>query len=331
MDRRRIWLWIGVPIALIAVAYVWYSGFPPTASTATTKLEIEIDGGFAYIPKPADNRLSIAFLDDFTHTAKDPQTGTDVVYCDVRQLGTELVVERGDITSTTGGPTPSNKTYNLDGAQVTFPALEAANMSLAATRGPRPPSPGRPVDPDNDGHWADLKFVGSLKVEHAGTDVHPDWQNIVNGWLSVKGGTIKGRKPTLVKLVKAGFDFKKGGVSQFEQALTDRTEYVVDVPGSSIEIELKNASSGVTRIVIAPQGNRVRLKLMGLHDMSKQELKPGEELKDFCAFYQLLDPRPDPKDWLRPHYVPATVVSASTATPQPIGTSPGFFCPGDWF
>jgi hypothetical protein len=180
------------------------------------------------------------------------------------------------------------------------------------------------VDPGNPAHWEDLTFVPSLTAEHENTTINRDWRMMVNGRLLLRGGTLKGMPPSFNRVRNDGFDFKESGTSKFEQAVTDRVLYVVDVPGPNIEIELSEAESGLTRIVIAPAapGQAVRLRLAGLHDPNMGGFVTGAELKDHCAFYSLLQPIPPPEKWLRPHHVPGT---------GPFGTTPGYFCPGDWF
>ena len=66
---------------------------------------IEVSGGFAYVPTPADNKLEIAYLKD-----------TKVTGCDVDQLGTDLVVEEGTIVEPS--PAPPTRQFDLAGARV---------------------------------------------------------------------------------------------------------------------------------------------------------------------------------------------------------------------
>ncbi len=319
--KKHWWKWLVMVLLLIII---WVVVKPAPKPTPSTRLEIEITGGFAYVPTPAQNLLEVAYLNDVA--MKD---GAGATICEVDQIGTELMVERADIVTADPMAAPANKKFNLDKAVVTFPALETAGLPLSISKGAWPPSQVKPGNPDDDGEWKDMKYVPGLKDYHSGSSLRPDWRSVVNGRVVLKGGTIVGTRPSDPVIKKAHFDFKASGVSKFMGAITDKTIYVVQVPGNEVEILLSNATSGYTRFVVKPSASypaAVRLTLKGLHAMSTSgSLTGGQPLNDFCSFYELLQPVPNVADWLVPHYV---ALPATTAGGQP---SPGFFCPGDWF
>lgn len=295
---------------------------PKKILPASIQLEIVIDGGFAYIP--SGDTLNIAFLEDFRYTGANDankETTETTVFCDVDQMGTDLDVLEGEVVV----PGPAQRKFNLDGAAVSFPALDASSGAISASRGPRSSSPFTPVSPDIAAQWTDLRFVSSLKAEH-GASLNPKWRFLVNGFMTLKGGTLAGQKP--LRFAHETFDFKRGSASEFVQSLTDRTLYTANVNAGQIEILLHEATAGVEKIVVKPSGSSrtVRLAVTGKHQQNNKPIVPGQELKEHCAFYQLLDPIPQPETWLRPHLVVRDAESLKR-----IPRTPGFFCPGDWF
>jgi hypothetical protein len=284
------------------------------------QLEIVIDGGFAYIPS-GTNTLNIAYLNDWKYTGAndlDPETPATTVFCDVKQMGTKLQVKNGDVVV----PGPTQTEFDLDGAVVTFPALQGSSAGLSATRPRRTSSPFKPGNANDPNHWVDLRFISSLRSEH-GAKLNPKWKGIVNGAMVVRGGSLKALKPG--KFAGSTFEFRRSGKPQFEQSMSDRTLYAVEVMADQIEIEL-DTDSGVQKIVVRPKPGPTRtveLALTGIHNMIGG-LPVGAELTEHCTFYQLFDPVPQPATWLRPH-----LMAPHTAVLQP--HSPGFFCPGEWF
>lgn len=344
MGRR--WLQVMVVVAMPLAALGCQSSCRQPVKS--TQLEITIIGGFAFVPTLADRRLEIAYLNDWalrTDTDKDGimEAGEPPIYvdrnkngvqdsdepdtCNVDQIGTEFKITRGSISVSepTNLTVPAAREFDLDKAIVTFPALEAANLPLTINRGTWPPSPNMPPNPDDEAHWKDM--VPSLKDYHAGSTINPNWRNMVNGRVSLRGGTIKAAVPSSPILKRAHFDFRNPGGQQFKAATTDKLIYTVDVPAGEVEILLNPPAMGFSRIVIQPQGNRVELTLRGKHGSSAQPA-PGMPLHDFCAFYQLLQPMPPPEQFLLPHYVPAPPLPGNNQAAMP---SPGWFCPGDWF
>lgn len=339
MFRPR-WLWIVAVLVTVSLLmlgrYVWKTP-PGVASGPTTRLEIEITGGFAYVPTTADNHLEIAYLNSVDMKEDIDTDGDGVIdqpnksVCNVQQIGTELKVTRGSITTSQPMAAPASNEFNLDQAVVTFPALEGANQTLQLARGPWPPTgSSAPANPDVEGDWNDLKWVPKLTDHHNSSTLNPNWRTMVNGRVVLRGGQLRATFPSNPILKRAKFDFKDSTGSRFSTAATDKMIYTVDVPGTEIEMLLSDATSGYERIVIKPQGNLVRLTLKGLHSMSAQpSLANGAPLTDFCTFYQLMQPVPKAKDFLVPHYLAST--TAGQTGPGGAAPSPGFFCMGDGF
>jgi hypothetical protein len=339
MNRRSVTM---ITAALLIAAGGWYYAntnggqSKPLAeitegakefAPSTIRLEIVIDGGFAYIPENP-NRLNVAYLDTWKYTGKDdadPDTPESAVFCDVPQMGTKLEVKEGDGDVVVPGP--AQTTFNVDYQIVSFPALDGSSATLAANHPRRTTSPFKPTNPAAASEWADLRYVSSLKAEH-GARLDPWWRFAVSGFMALKGGTLIGQKPE--RYGGETFKFKGGenAPSPFEQALTDQTLYTVDVRAEQIEIELWSFDTDhEERIVVKPHGSSrtVRLHLTGVHKKTG-DLAVGQELAEHCTFYQLFDPVPQPKSWLRP-YLQAQPGATRVLVPH----SPGFFCPGDWF
>jgi len=315
MEFVRRWWWL-VLIALLVIGWLLYRPTAPTPRvTASTDLQIEIYGGFAYVPTRPDNRLEIAYLED-----------TNVPGCVVHQLGVDLMVVGGTIVEPANPP--ATKMFDLESAVVTFPDLESANLPLTANRGPRPGSPYHPANPNNPPEWEDLQWVPGISPDVPNSSLNPDWRTLVDGRIVLRGGTIKGLLPSDVVVKDSIFEFRKGAAPVYSQAITDRTNYTVKVPSDRVTMLLSNAKSGVTRIVVTPAANQpVSLKLIGRHAaQTPGSLPPGTPIPDFCAFYQLLQPVPPPSDWLIPHLASPAPGPGNLGKP-----SPGPFCPGDWF
>ena len=352
MDRSLLLRIAGavVVVTMVMLAAVWYwRGGPGVApATPTTKLVIEISGGFAYVaPTGTDNHLEIAYLNDFVlwkdankNNTMDPDeiefddlNGNDrrdpgePDMCNVNQIGTELKVIRGTIIGhdPSAQSLPASREFNLDKAVVKFPALEAANIPLTIGNLNWPPPAANPVNPDAEAEWVDM--VPALLKKHTSSAIDPNWRTMVNGRVVLPGGLIKAAIPSSPIFKKARFDFKANHSFKFKAAMTDRTKYTVDVPAGTVEIQLSGATNGFTKLVIQPQGNTVELSLRGMHDLGSAIPGDGAPLKDFCAFYQLMQSRPDKKDFLVPHYIAAPGGTGGAGGVP----SPGFFCPGDWF
>ena len=323
-----------VVVAFAAVSTACSQGCPPKA-TPTTRLEIEISGGFGYVPTPSDRTLAIAYLNDVIVTEDtdgNPST-PDVEVCNVDQIGTELMVLRGDIIDFQGtGPLPETRIFDLDKAQVSFPKLASANIPLNYTRRTWKPNPLKPAS-KTDSSWKDLQYVPRI-ADHAGlTDrtIKQQWRSHpnVNGFVTLRGGTLEGAIPTDPTAGRAEFEYKVGGVSQGVVASTDKTIYRVDVPADQVEILFTGAAKGYKRLVLKPTSptEAVRLRLRGLHAMdTPASMKDGDELKDFCAFHTLLEPPVASSQYVRIYYRAPPLSPSGDAMP-----TPGYYCDGNGY
>lgn len=353
MNRRSVTMLTAALILSGGGSYLAYTNSGQTKAAAqitkppiekvfpfnSIRLEILIDGGFAYIPEEP-NTLNIAYLNSWKYTGADdanPTTTASTVFCDVPQMGTDLAVLDGDVVS----PDPTERTFEVSFRGISFPALQNSNAPLNANRPRRTASPHKPADPGNPADWEDLRFVPSLKSEH-GARLNPDWPYMVNGLMVLRGGTLTGQRPGNY-MANDTFEFKRNSViarlwtsmamlnRKFEQSVTDRTLYTVDIPAEQVEIELYDLDDfdfgGSERVVVKPHGasRTVRLQLTGRHE-ARGMFSQGQQLKEHCTFYQLLDPVPQPASWFRVYYKPQP-----STTPQAMPMSPGYFCPGDWF
>jgi len=320
-----------VRLTLVAVAAIGLGGYyTDSIQPQSTRLEIEINGGFAYIPSPNERTLFVAYLNDVLEKQDtDNLPGTpDEVVCDVPQVGTELMVVRGVVDAYQGSqPMPESRIFNLDEAKVTFPRLGGAHP--ATNR-----SPWKPVPPKTAGHsdpaWKNLQYVPRI-ADHPGLTnrkIINGWKTDtkVNGFMALRGGTLEGMTPSDPVAEMAQFEFKSGTLSTLVST-TDRTIYRVNVPDDNVDIRFTDSAQGYKRLVLKPNapGEAVRLRLRGLHAMNTPP-KDGDELRDFCAFHSLLTPRVDAKDYVRIFY------KAPPRPPSGAGMpSPGFYCSGDWF
>jgi hypothetical protein len=282
-----------------------------------TRLALESFGGFAYVHSPQDSRLEIAYLRDSNSPG-----------CSVDQLGVELMVISGNIIEPANPP--ANRIFDMEGAVVTFPDLEASAGTLVATRGQRPNGP--PGNPNNPADWHDLKWVAGISPDYPNSSLNPNWRDTVDGRVVLTRGVIRGANPSDVVVKDAVFEFRRpSGTGTFRQAMTDTTMFEAQVPSDRIVMNLSGAKSGITRIVVTPvaSGQPVQLKLMGRHVHGTPGALPLDApISHFCAFYDLLQPRPAAADQLIPYFSGNPQVGAANRLGQP---SPGPYCPGDWF
>jgi hypothetical protein len=221
MKRALLLAAIVVLIALV----VWYCR-PPGPTIA---LELESYGGFAYIHSPAENKLEIAYLKDSGPECAEP----------VDQLGTDLMVVSGSIVDPPAWP---GKLFEVTGAVVSFPDLEAGPADLKVNRGPRPV--GAPANPDDATQWYDTKWVagissGTPESDYPSHSLDPNWRSLVEGRVVLTRGTIRARHPSDYVMQHTTFEFRTppsatGGMGkQFTQSLTDSTLFTADVPARS--------------------------------------------------------------------------------------------------
>jgi hypothetical protein len=321
-----------VRLTLVAVAAIGFgSYYTESIQPSSTRLEIEISGGFAYIPSPNERTLFVAYLNDIQKkedTDNNPNTADEIV-CDVPQVGTELMVVRGVVQDYDGRDAmPETRIFDLDKAKVTFQRLGGAHPST--NRSPWKPVPLK-VPNHADPAWKNLQYVPRI-IDHPGLtnrQIIPAWKTdeMVNGFMALRGGTVEGLTPSDPIAEMAQFEFKKGTASTLVST-TDRTFYRVTIPGNDVDIRFSGSSKGYRRLVLKPNapGEAVRLRLRGLHAMNTPPTD-GDELRDFCAFHALLTPEVRSTDYVRIYYkAPPTPQGGGGAMP-----SPGFYCNGDWF
>lgn len=296
----------------------------------TIALDMESYGGFAYVHTPSERKLEIAYLRDSGPECAEP----------VDQLGTDLMVVSGRIVE------PANwngRLFEVTGATVTFPQLEALPNNLVANRGARPA--GAPPNPAAATDWEDLKWVAGISSGAQGSDypsrsLDPNWRSRVDGRVVLTRGRVTAGHPSDFVMQHTVFEFKPptingvtppgGTPSPFSQSITDTTRFTADVPGDNVTIVLSGQRAEMpSRIVVQPTGpNRpVRLKLIGRHVHNMPAAMPvGTPITHFCAFYALMQQVPPPAEQLIPHVAQVTAIAGS-GVGQP---SPGSSCPGDW-
>ena len=293
---------------------------PPTPPVVNQKvspdamiaLDMTILGGFTYLHSRASKTFDIVYLNKV-------ENGT----CRVPKTKVTLKVLDGTITSPS--PPPATNAFDLDGAVVTF---ENPSTGSASGNGPgQLQGNDKPDNPDKSDDWADLKFVPNVFQRFPDSPVDPEWQNlkVVNGRVALSSGKLKAAKPTEPGAVHAIWDFKKlraSGNPVFSQAITNATMYSTSLLGPSLTITLTKGAD-VTTIVVTPNNRHVQLSLSGIHEGAPGTLPKGAPVEDFCAFYEILKPKPDVAVRLLPH---STQVILHPG-PQPI---PGPLCGGDY-
>ena len=312
---KQFW-WL---LLLLVIVLAWWAyarrDAGPASRAVQTALDVEIDGGFAYVHTQAENRLEIAFLAD-----------TNVPGCKIDQLGTDLMVISGNIIEPASPP--PGATFDLDNAVITFPDLESSNQPLAATRPSGRPNPNRPANPANAVEWEPLHWVARITDQYPASSLNPQWRGMVDGRMVLRGGTLIGMQPSDVIVNSGIFDFRNAAGSVYQQAITDKTRYTVEVPNDRVVILLAGAKSQVTRIVVTPRnpGEPVQLKVMGRHaQQTPASLPIGSPVDDFCSFYQLLQPVPPQTEWLMPFYL------GDPGKPGQGQGNPGPFCPPTFY
>jgi len=312
--------------ALVAVGLLAISACIPDPST---KLEIDMTGGFAFVPSKDKKMLEVAYLNS-----------VDEPGCKVEQIGTQLVIVRADIIQSNPAA-PEERIYDLAGWDVSFPALDATKDKVKGLRNTSMPSPRLPGP---TGKWTKSEYVPGMKSHHKQSSVRADWDKFISGKMILKGGHITGSTPSDPLMKDAKFTFKITGTADQQAAVTDKMVYTVYVPGEQVEmvltkrpVEGQSGRGETKRLVLkAPEtGKPVRLTLRGLHSMPMTGAYGSVEMKDFCAFYSLVqdkdgNPIP-PAKRLRIFYEGPRSQAGMTPEEHAAQPSPGFYCNGDWF
>jgi hypothetical protein len=283
-----------------------------------TKVELTAHGGFAYINGP-NGTVNIAFLKN----VEKPD-------CTVIQLGVELKVDDGRVIDP-----PGVTSFDPVGSVMSFEGANTSGVTLIGTG--RPSSPFRPANPMNDDDWKDLKWTASTRETHTNNPVNPNWPSLVNGYVQLTQGLMQAGKPSDAAAVFGSWTFRSSPTASpaFEQAISDRTRYLVTLSGKQVVVKLTGSSGAVKRIVIEPTDARrtVGLMLIGKHSpQTPATIKVGEPIHHFCAYYELLTNPVAKAEQLLPYFKGATLPPSSIpgVLPGAANPSPGAFCPGDW-
>ena len=299
------------------------TGTPPatgagggSGGTAMTVVEMTVVGGFAYVYE--NQQVEIGFLNRSAYACDPSVTSTTTV-------GTILRVTGGTITSSNPPPT---KEFDLQGTVVTFPGMDP-NGSVTALGVGRPNAPFKPTNPVPEANWRDLKWVPYVRPSYPGS-LNVNWRTlpVVDGRVVLTEGTIKGGKPSNIGATNGVYRFQRASDSvTFDQAITDRTLYKGQLPGTQVVINLIKGGT-TTQVVVVPQtaGQPVSLVLEGKHDSGPATATITHQ----CGFYELLDPVPPVNQRLIPTLLNAVTGLPCTTTGTG-GCNPGAFCPGEWF
>ena len=285
----------------------------------TTELQFELRGGFAYVHTPPDNMVEVAFLKD-----------TNVDGCYVPQPGTSLNVIRGEIESVEPSSLgTTTKSFDVKGATITLPTPEATGGPIS-NKPVHPPAPNHPADTNSEADWADSKWLPYVSPDYPTSSLNPNWKTMIDGRLVLKGGRFNGASPSKVLARDLMWEWRNDAVdTPYQQSISDTAVYKAHFKGGTITITVNNAASTLTKLVVRPLivGDPVILQLEGKHDMSDPPIQPGEKIKHFCAFYQLMQPIPP----LNKQYLPYLIGEIGATGPSTGSGSPGYYCPGDGF
>jgi hypothetical protein len=287
-----------------------------------TQLEFELRGGFAYVHTPPQNTVEVAYLKP-----------TDVAGCKVPQPGTNLNVIRGTIVSVEPAGTPiASRSFDVGGAIIRLANGESTGGPISTKPG-HPPAPTQPADTNSEVEWSDTKWLPYVSPDYPTSSLNPDWPNMVDGRLVLKGGRFTGASPSKVAARDLVWEWRNpDGDTPYQQSISDTARYKAIIKGDSITLTFTGARSGLTKLVIKPltAGEPVVLQLEGKHDMtSTTPIDVGGKIDHFCAFYQLMQPTPPLNKQYLPYLV--GVLGPSGATSGGGSGSPGYYCPGDSF
>jgi hypothetical protein len=317
MNGRRLMITFLTTVLAFGAGYWLRAKLWPIFST----LNLDSEGGFAYVHTPADNKLEIAYLKD-THTEN----------CDVIQMGVTLEVTAGTVTDPPG-TVPGTK-FHIEGAVVTFDSLMATPLNVV--RGPRPVPPNtHPEHPGHDDEWKDGKWVVGVRQDYPDSQGNPaelvaQWrETLTDGRIVLTSGTFEAAHPSDPIATAGVWEFKSddGGPTPFTQAITDRTHYSAKVLGTELTISLSGARSAPAKIVVEADSTRnIGLRLTGVHEDAPATIPIGYPIHHFCAFYSFFKNPVASNKQLIPHY--AGIPSSSSGAGSP---SPGGLCPGKFY
>lgn len=325
--RRNLWLVFGIVVVLAFLVYLFQHQNPSTpagnAGAAPVSLQLVAQGGFAFVYTPDQHMLEIGFM-----------KGSNTAACTVPQETVSLVVDKGDILEPASPP--ADKTFDVAGATITLDSASAATQTLTANGLGKPGDPFHPADVETDDGWKDLQWLANVTANGPSNKIASDWRTRVNGRMVLTSGTIRAGKPTDTAAAHGTWEFKNSaqpGTVVSKQAISDRAIYTVDLPGPDVVLNLAGAASGVSKIRIRPTtGNKVNVMLMGGHPSSAPAHIPvGARIDHFCSFYLLMDPVPDPAQWLYPHFAGLNAGTPLASGSTQAQANPGFYCPGDMF
>ena len=220
------------------------------------------------------------------------------------------LVVSGVIEST---PVPDDRMFDLAGATVTFPDLEANAKTLVVNRGNRPTSaPFGPANPSDIAEWVDVKWVpgttyGQSTSDYPTSSLNPNWRDLVDGRVVLTHGEITATNPSDVAVKDS--DFRVQVQQRYESSLqagNDRPHLLQSrrarrIESSFISRRHQDQESRSSLRPLSP-GRAVKLKLIGRHVHQTPPVLPfNAAVEHYCAFYQLLQPVPPAKDQLIPH------------------------------
>ena len=305
-------------------------------SRPRTTLELTLHGGFAYV-LGSGFTVEAGFMKSIDEGAGK---------CQVTQLGVDLKIDDGQITSPSGWPMVfpvQDYVITFDGIGTDEVRLDGAlESSLKGTNTTTPPAaaaangPGgpRPNPRATDKQWNDIFWVSHTRLNFFTVFIDDDWRTkAVTGRVVMAGGTLSAGMPSDGAAVNGMWEFRsKNGAKAQKHAITDRLHYATTINAKEITITLTPKVGVATKVVVTPVDGRktVGLVLMGRH-ASTMPINVGDPIDHFCTFYQIIkaDRRPAYEDLLIPYYVGdgREAVGAAPPADQP---TPGAFCPGDW-
>jgi hypothetical protein len=319
MDFKRA-LVVGSLVVISLIAGWVFAVTTVVTIKKTTELRFELQGGFAYVNSPVDNMVEVAYLKE-----------TNVENCKVPQPGTNLNIIRGTIVSIEPASL-SGISFDVTGSKIELGASEDTGGPIS-TKPNHPPAPDHPANTNSETDWNDSRWVPYVSPDYPTSSLNPNWRTMVDGRLVLRGGRLTGSSPSRVLARELMWEWRTndGLGTKYQQSITDTAVYKAHIKGATITLTLTNAKSGLTKLELKPliPGDPVVLQLEGRHDMTDPPPQPGDKLKHFCAFYQLMQPVPEYAKQYMPYLLASGVVGSTGATGG--NPSPGYYCPGDGF